>query len=211
MTIRTNDTTRSFKRRYPIGAELIGPDQTHFRVWAPKAQRVDLVLEGSAAKIPGQEFHALASEKGGYFSGSANAGAGACYRFRVNDRSYPDPASRFQPDGPHGPSCIVDPAGFRWTDSHWPGVILKGQIIYEMHIGTFTKEGAWRAAAQQLEELAHIGITVIEMMPVATSASLAGDMMASTFSPFHICMELRTIYVASLIAHTRSAWVSFST
>ena len=167
MTIRTNDTTRSFKRRYPIGAELIGPDQTHFRVWAPKAQRVDLVLEGSAAKIPGQEFHALASEKGGYFSGSANAGAGACYRFRVNDKSYPDPASRFQPDGPHGPSCIVDPAGFRWTDSHWPGVILKGQIIYEMHIGTFTKEGTWRAAAQQLEELAHIGITVIEMMPVA--------------------------------------------
>ena len=167
MTIRTNDTTRSFKRRYPIGAELIGPDQTHFRVWAPKAQRVDLVLEDSAAKIPGQEFHALASEKGGYFSGSANAGAGACYRFRVNDRFYPDPASRFQPDGPHGPSCIVDPAGFRWTDSHWPGVTLKGQIIYEMHIGTFTKEGTWRAAAQQLEELARIGITVIEMMPVA--------------------------------------------
>ena len=167
MTIRTNDTTRSFKRRYPIGAELIGPDQTHFRVWAPKAQRVDLVVEGSAAKTPGKEFHALAREKGGYFSGSANASAGACYRFRVNDMSYPDPASRFQPDGPHGPSCIVDPAGFRWTDSHWPGVTLKGQIIYEMHIGTFTKEGTWHAAAQQLEELAHIGITVIEMMPVA--------------------------------------------
>jgi maltooligosyltrehalose trehalohydrolase len=155
------------KRRYPVGAELIGPDQTHFRVWAPKAQRVDLVLEDSAAKTPGQEFHGLAPEKGGYFSGSANAGAGACYRFRVNDRFYPDPASRFQPDGPHGPSCIVDPAAFRWTDSHWPGISLKGQIIYEMHIGTFTKEGTWRAAAQQLEELARIGITAIEMMPVA--------------------------------------------
>jgi len=167
MTIRTNDTTRSFKRRYPVGAELIGPDQTHFRVWAPKAQRVDLVLEGRAAKTPGKEFQPLAREKGGYFSGTANASAGACYRFRVNDRFYPDPASRFQPDGPHGHSCIVDPAGFRWTDSHWPGVTLKGQIIYEMHVGTFTKEGTWRAAAQQLEELAHIGITVIEMMPVA--------------------------------------------
>jgi maltooligosyltrehalose trehalohydrolase len=155
------------KRRYPVGAELIGPDQTHFRVWAPKAQRVDLVLEDSAAKTSGQEFHALAPEKGGYFSGSANAGAGARYRFRVNDRFYPDPASRFQPDGPHGPSCIVDPEAFRWTDSHWPGVTLKGQIIYEMHIGTFTKEGTWRAAAQQLEELARIGITAIEMMPVA--------------------------------------------
>jgi len=158
------------KRRYPIGAELIGPDQTHFRVWAPKAQQVDLVVEENAAKDSGRTFHALAAEKDGYFSGPANAGAGACYRFRVNDSFYPDPASRFQPDGPHGPSCIVDPTRFQWTDSHWPGPAaagLKGQIIYEMHIGTFTQEGTWRAAAQQLEELARIGITVIEMMPVA--------------------------------------------
>ncbi|KAF5407704.1 MAG: Malto-oligosyltrehalose trehalohydrolase [Candidatus Udaeobacter sp.] len=155
------------KRRYPIGAEPIGPDQTHFRVWAPKAQHVDLVLEENAAKDSQRIFHALAAEKGGYFSGSVNAGAGARYRFRVNNNLYPDPASRFQPDGPHGASCIVDPARFRWTDSHWPGVTLKGQIIYEMHIGTFTNEGTWHAAAQQLDELARIGITVIEMMPVA--------------------------------------------
>jgi maltooligosyltrehalose trehalohydrolase len=155
------------KRRFPIGAEPIGPDQTHFRVWAPKAQQVDLVLEENADKDSRRIFHALAAEKDGYFSGSANAGAGARYRFRVNNNLYPDPASRFQPDGPHGPSCIVDPARFRWTDSHWPGVTLKGQIIYEMHIGTFTNEGTWHAAAQQLDELARIGITVVEMMPVA--------------------------------------------
>jgi maltooligosyltrehalose trehalohydrolase len=162
--------TRQVQRRYPIGAELIGLDQAHFRVWAPKAQRVDLVLEASAAKTPKQTFHALEAERGGYFSGSANTGAGARYWFRVNNNFYPDPASRFQPDGPHGPSCIVDPAQFRWTDSQWPGPAaagLKGQIIYEMHVGTFTKEGTWRAASQQLEELAGIGITVIEMMPVA--------------------------------------------
>jgi maltooligosyltrehalose trehalohydrolase len=158
---------RQVQRRYPIGAELIGPDQAHFRVWAPKAQRVDLVLEGSAAKTPRQTFHALEAEEGGYFSGPANAGAGARYWFRVNNNFYPDPASRFQPDGPHGPSCIVDPARFRWTDPQWPGISLKGQIIYEMHVGTFTKEGTWRAASQQLEELARIGITVVEMMPVA--------------------------------------------
>jgi maltooligosyltrehalose trehalohydrolase len=155
------------KRRYPIGAELIGPNETHFRVWAPKAQRVDLVLEDSTAKNSRQRVHALEAEEGGYFFGAANAGAGGRYRFRVNNNFYPDPASRFQPDGPHGPSCIVDPAQFRWTDSRWPGISLKGQIIYEMHIGTFTKEGTWHAAAEQLEELAHIGITVIEMMPVA--------------------------------------------
>ena len=155
------------KRRYPIGAEPVRPDQTHFRVWAPKAQHVDLVLEENAAKDSPRIFHALEPEEGGYFSGSVNTRAGTRYRFRVNNNLYPDPASRFQPEGPHGASCIVDPAEFRWTDSHWQGVALKGQIIYEMHIGTFTNEGTFHAAAQQLDELARIGITVIEMMPVA--------------------------------------------
>ena len=161
---------RQVQRRYPIGAEVIGPDQTHFRVWAPKTRRVDVVLEDSAVKNPRQTFHALVAEEQGYFSGPANAGAGTRYRFCVNNNLYPDPASRFQPDGPHGPSCIVDSAQFRWTDSQWSGPApagLKGQVIYEMHIGTFTKEGTWHAASQQLEELARIGITVIEMMPVA--------------------------------------------
>jgi maltooligosyltrehalose trehalohydrolase len=155
------------KRRYPIGAELIGENQTHFRIWAPKAREVDLVLEDTTgAKI---KFYPLAAEPGGYFSGAANARSGARYRFRVNgaENFYPDPASRFQPDGPHGPSCIVDPTKFRWSDREWAGLKLKGQIFYEMHIGTFTKEGTWRAAAEQLSELARIGITVIEIMPVA--------------------------------------------
>jgi maltooligosyltrehalose trehalohydrolase len=157
------------KRRYPIGAELIGNNQTHFRVWAPKAQQLDLVLEESAAKNAKRTFHPLEAEEDGYFSGVANIGAGACYRFRVNkaENFHPDPASRFQPDGPHGSSCVIDPTTFQWTDSRWPGLKLKGQIIYEMHVGTFTKEETWRAAAQQLEELARIGITVIEMMPIA--------------------------------------------
>jgi maltooligosyltrehalose trehalohydrolase len=161
---------RQVQRRYPIGAELIGPEQSHFRAWAPKAGRVDLVLEASTEESPSQTFHALEAEEGGYFSGHANAGAGARYWFRVNNNFYPDPASRFQPDGPHGSSCIVDPTRFQWSDSQWPGLAaagLKGQIIYEMHVGTFTNEGTWHAAAQQLEELARIGITVVEMMPVA--------------------------------------------
>ncbi|HET9801224.1 MAG TPA: alpha-amylase family glycosyl hydrolase, partial [Chthoniobacterales bacterium] len=155
------------KRRYPIGAEVIAKDQTHFRLWAPKARELDLVVEyGSNSK---RTFHSLAPEADGYFSGVANVGSGTRYWFRVNDEKsfYPDPASRSQPEGPHGPSCIIDPRQFRWADINWPGVKLKGQIIYEMHIGTFTKEGTWRAAAEQLAELARIGITVIEMMPVA--------------------------------------------
>src|SRR6266581_4464276 len=157
------------KRRYPIGAELIGENETHFRVWAPKAQHVDLVLEESAAKNAKRTFHPLEAEEGGYFSGVTNVGAGACYRFRVNnvENFHPDPASRFQPDGPHGSSCVVDPMKFQWMDRAWPGLKIKGQMMYEMHIGTFTKEGTWRAAAEQLAELARIGITVVEMMPIA--------------------------------------------
>ena len=156
-------------RRYPIGAELIGANETHFRVWAPKATAVDLVLEESAAKDARRTFHPLQREDDGYFSGSAEAGAGDCYRFRVDNAEHfhPDPASRFQPDGPHGSSCVVDPTKFHWTDSDWPGLKMKGQIIYEMHVGTFTEDGTWRAAAEQLPELARIGITVIELMPIA--------------------------------------------
>src|SRR6058998_16344 len=164
------DAKREFhhaQRRYPIGAEVIGKDQTHFRVWAPRAREIDVVLEDGAGSKP--IFYALTSEPGGYFSGAGNAGAGTHYRFRVNGREkfYPDPASRFQPEGPHGPSCVVDPRQFEWTDSKWHGVKMKGHVIYEMHIGTFTREGTWRAAAEELAELARIGITVIEMMPVA--------------------------------------------
>jgi maltooligosyltrehalose trehalohydrolase len=155
------------QRHYPIGAEVVGKDQTHFRLWAPKAREIDVVLEDGAGSEP--VVYPLALEAGGYFSGVVTVGAGSLYRFRLNGGGnfYPDPASRFQPEGPHGPSCIVDPRQCQWTDTNWPGVRLKGQVIYEMHIGTFTKEGTWRAAAEQLPELARIGITVIEMMPVA--------------------------------------------
>jgi len=155
------------QRRHPIGAEVIGKDETHFRVWAPKAREIDVVLEDGTSSEP--IFYPLTPEAGGYFSGAVNVGAGSRYRFRVNrgENFYPDPASRFQPQGPHGPSCIVDPRQFRWADTNWPGVTLKGQIIYEMHIGTFTKEGTWCAAVEQLPELSRIGITVVEMMPVA--------------------------------------------
>jgi len=155
------------KRRYPIGAELVGENQAHFCVWAPKAREVDVVLENDSEGKP--KLCPLTAEPGGYFSGAANARAGTRYRFRVNGAKnfYPDPASRFQPDGPHGSSCIVDPGKFRWSDADWPGLETKGQIFYEMHIGTFTREGTWRAAAEELAALARMGITVIEMMPVA--------------------------------------------
>jgi maltooligosyltrehalose trehalohydrolase len=166
---KTFVATPKSSRRYPIGAELTGANETHFRVWAPKAHNVDLVLEESAEKNAKRTFHPLEAEEGGCFSGAAKAGAGSLYRFRINNAEHfhPDPASRFQPHGPHGSSCVVDPKQFQWTDAQWAGVEMKGQVIYEMHLGTFTPEGTWRAAAEQLAELAKIGITVVEMMPIA--------------------------------------------
>src|ERR1041384_2693490 len=181
---------RRAKRRYPIGAELIGRGETHFRIWAPKAKDVDLVIEESADKNAKRAFHPLTREEGGYFFGCASVGAGTLYRFRVNkaEHFHPDPASRYQPHGPHGSSCVVDHTQFKWTDSQWRGVNMKGQVIHEMHVGTFTKEGTWKAAAEQLEELARIGITVVEMMPIADFPGNFGWGYdgVDLFAPYHV-------------------------
>jgi maltooligosyltrehalose trehalohydrolase len=154
------------RRRYPIGAEAASGGGVHFRVWAPVRTRVEVWLEEG----PGAPAHIeLACEPGGYFSRFVpDAAAGTRYRFRLDGQDvYPDPASRFQPDGPHGASQVVDPGGFGWTDAGWKGLPLEGQVLYEMHVGTFTREGTFRAAARELAELASCGITVIEVMPVA--------------------------------------------
>jgi maltooligosyltrehalose trehalohydrolase len=88
------------------------------------------------------------------------------YRYKLGDALYPDPASRFQPEGPHGPSQVVDPSAFAWTDGAWKGPAAEGRVIYEMHIGTFTPEGTWAAAKQHLPALAELGVTILEVMPV---------------------------------------------
>jgi maltooligosyltrehalose trehalohydrolase len=149
------------RRRLPVGAEYFGGGTTHLRVWAPAARHI--------AVVAASKEYALTGEGTGYFSASIDAEPGTRYQFRIDDSSklYPDPASRFQPDGPHGPSEIVDPSAFAWTDARWVGVTLPGQVIYELHVGTFTREGTWAAAMRELEELARIGITVVEIMPVA--------------------------------------------
>src|SRR4051794_4559238 len=157
------------ERRYPIGAELIGEGRVHFRIWAPKARRLEVAIEGSRGAKAAPTFEELEREPSGYFSGSIKANEGAFYRFRLNGEGnlYPDPASRFQPEGPHGPSCVVDHNRFKWSDGGWKGVTLDGHIMYEMHIGTFTPEGTWRAAAEKLARLKEDGITLLEMMPIA--------------------------------------------
>ena len=105
----------------------------------------------------------------GYFADLApQAAADTRYRFRVDGTGcFPDPASRYQPDGPHGASQVADPSSFEGHESGWQGVGIEGQVIYDMHIGTFTREGTWQAALRELAELADNGMTVLEVMAVA--------------------------------------------
>src|SRR5689334_14270971 len=134
-------------RRLPIGAEVLREGGVHFRVWAPMRRKV--------AVLVGDRAFELAPEPGGYFSGTVGGAAeGSLYRYQLEDGPIlPDPASRFQPEGPEGPSQIVDPSRFAWTDGQWRGVGLKGQVFYEIHIGTYTREGTYEAAGRHLEEL----------------------------------------------------------
>jgi maltooligosyltrehalose trehalohydrolase len=151
-------------RRSPVGAEVM-PDgrETYFRVWAPGSRSVKVVFEH--ARQPAE----LRPEPDGYFSGGvAGVSAGISYKYLLDDKNaYPDPASRFQPKGPHGFSEIIDPDGFQWTDRDWLGLKLEGQVLYELHLGTFTPGGTWASAAEKLEYLRDTGITAVEVMPVA--------------------------------------------
>src|SRR5579862_4024545 len=155
------------QRRFPIGAEPVAGGGTYFRVWAPKCKRVFVQFGEGDLQQNGQEVD-LTAEFGGYFSGHIQAAApGMLYWFKLPNGRFPDPASRFQPEGPHGPSQIIDPSQFSWHDRDWRGISRSGQVIYELHIGTFTATGTWAAAQQELPELAKLGITTIEVMPVA--------------------------------------------
>jgi maltooligosyltrehalose trehalohydrolase len=144
----------------PYGAHLTDGG-CRFHVWAPDHADVSVVVDGAR--------HPLAAAGDGTHAGEvAGVRAGARYGFAFGDGEdvFPDPASRFQPDGPHGLSAVVDPAGFAWSDAGWSGIDLSGQVIMEVHVGTFTEAGTWAAAAERLPDLADVGVTVIEMMPV---------------------------------------------
>lgn len=156
-------------RRYPIGAEP-SRDGVSFRVWAADRKRVSVVVEGH----PETELERDAS---GMFSGTVrSARTGDRYRFRLDGEStlYPDPASRFQPEGPHGPSQVIDPSTYRWNDASFRGIEVDRRVVYEMHVGTFTREGTFAAAIEELTRLAALGVTLVEIMPVADFAGEFG-------------------------------------
>ncbi|MEO6568584.1 MAG: malto-oligosyltrehalose trehalohydrolase [Opitutaceae bacterium] len=154
------------KRKFPIGAEVQPGGGVHFRVWAPNSRGVAVELHSAGGQV--LSTVEMNREEGDYFSRLIeHARAGDLYKFRLDGGSYADPASRFQPQGPHGPSEVIATDRFQWSDQAWRGLNPREVVIYEMHMGTFTREGTWSAAREQLPELQRIGITVIEVMPIA--------------------------------------------
>ncbi len=152
------------KRLEPkLGPTLLGEGRCRFCVWAPFAESVEVHLLS-----PRERLGALARTRQGYHCGVLDGvEPGALYRLRLNgDLERADPASRFQPQGVHGPSQVVDPA-FDWTVSGWPGLPLGRYVIYELHPGTFTAPGTFDAAIERLDDLAALGITAVELMPIA--------------------------------------------
>ena len=138
-----------------------------FSVWAPRADR--LVVHVATGDGAGEHpLTRVDGERGVFSTLVRGVKAGDRYGFRVNDsQPLPDPVSRSQPDGVHALSEVVDPGAFTWRDEHWPGVALPDFVLYELHVGTFTPEGTFEAAAARLPDLVALGVTAIELMPVA--------------------------------------------
>ena len=135
-------------------------DSQRFEVWAPYANSVELVLD--SGRVP------MGSEGGGWFAVEAEAAPGDAYRFSLDGKDpLPDPRSPWQPDGPHGASRVMDHGAFEWTDALWKGSPLASAIVYELHVGTFTPAGTFDAAVDKLPYLADMGVTAVELLPVA--------------------------------------------
>jgi maltooligosyltrehalose trehalohydrolase len=148
-----------------LGARVLpGGTGVSFRVWAPRACSVELELVRPAARRTPLE----AGPDGLFHLVVPDLGAGADYFFILDgERRRPDPRSRHQPEGVHGPSRVVDPASFRWTDRGWRGRPFTGWVLYELHVGTFTSEGTFEAVIARLPHLVDLGVTAVEIMPVA--------------------------------------------
>ncbi len=151
--------------RLDLGARPLGPSTVQFRLWAPRARTVAVhVLEPAMKSVP------MEPRERGYFEAAVpGVSAGARYVYVLDgEKQRPDPASRYQPDGVHEPSAVVDPDAFRWTDQNWTGLPLNRYISYELHTGTFTQAGTFEAINPHLDYLKEeVGVTAIELMPVA--------------------------------------------
>ncbi|HEU4975506.1 MAG TPA: malto-oligosyltrehalose trehalohydrolase [Baekduia sp.] len=142
----------------PLGACPVGDGRVRFRIWSRHAQPTLVV---------GDAEHAMEDEGLGVWSATVPARAGDDYWYAIDGRRLPDPCSRFQPEGLRGPSRVVDPGAWEWHDAEWTGTPLEELVLYELHVGTFTEEGTFDAVIPHLAELRELGVTTIELMPVA--------------------------------------------
>jgi malto-oligosyltrehalose trehalohydrolase len=146
----------------PCGAQLEADGRVRFRLWAPAARRVELCLEEPDAVLP------LEAHADGWHELLTTAAPGRRYRYRIDDGpQVPDPASRFQPQGVHGPSEVVDPRAFPWQDAGWRGRPWQETVVYELHVGSFTPQGGYAGVMERLDHLATLGVTALELMPLA--------------------------------------------
>src|SRR6202171_3002374 len=152
----------------PLGANRLPSGEWEFLLWAPHIRRASIQFVGPTRQNVEMAPVEIGGEDRGYFSAVIDAKEPARYLYRIdNSRELPDPASRFQPEGVHGPSQLVDPGAFEWTDNGWIGIPLERSIVYELHVGTYTPDGTFEALIGHLDELASLGITTIELMPIA--------------------------------------------
>ena len=148
-----------------LGAQPLDEGRARFRVWAPRRRTVEVLL----IEPQGVRALPLQEESHGYFAGTHAVAVGTRYKYRLDGGdAFPDPCSRFQPEGPHGPSQVVDPNRFAWTDAGWKGIEAHGQVLYELHVGTFTPEGTYSGVASKLPLLKDLGVTTVELMPLHT-------------------------------------------
>ena len=149
----------------PQGAEIV-EGGVRYRAWAPDKTRVDVEVDSVSGR---HETVPLHQDADGFFEAIHHGGgAGDTYKFRLGgDATFPDPFSRWQPEGVHGKSMVIDPAGYEWKDAEWKLPRFRDFVLYELHVGTFTPEGTFRAAIDKLPHVRELGATAIEIMPVA--------------------------------------------
>jgi maltooligosyltrehalose trehalohydrolase len=163
--LRPSIHSSTAEQTYELGAR-VADGVAQFVVWAPEHALVELVVH----RAGGDDVRPLRRDERGYWSGAfEDLGAGTLYRYRLNrsrEHTFPDPASRFQPRGVHGPSQVVDPRRYTWNDRGWNSPALEQLVFYELHVGTFTPAGTFDGVAARLPYLKQLGVTAIELMPV---------------------------------------------
>ncbi len=172
--------------RVDVPGAFIQAGKATFCIWAPEKSTIEVLLGADATS----QAISLERQENGYFTLTVpSLPVGTLYKYRVDgEGTYPDPCSRFQPDGPHGASMLIERDAYRWHDAQWTGAQLRGQVIYELHVGTFTAAGTFDAAIDKLQHLQQLGITAIEILPIAECPGRRnwGYDGVQLFAPYHV-------------------------